>query len=145
MRYTPLENCKLVREERTEMPYTETLCGGPAGWGVRIADADARQTMAVVAPNGTETRLDLSRASGGAFNAFGSTAEWRGPATEPFMPDALIVRFSVAEQPHPAPEVAYLLAIRLSPTPCLLARIAPGARQTADARAAADGTGDCQA
>ncbi|WP_126176788.1 hypothetical protein [Tsuneonella rigui] len=145
-RYTSLEGCKLVREEREEreeMPYSEVLCPGPAGWQLRIADADARQTMSVVAPDRAETKLDLSRASGGAFSSFGKTAEWRGPAAERFLPDSLIVRFNVAEQPHPAPEVAYLLAIRLKPTPCMVEEIAPGAGQNDAARAAADAARQC--
>lgn len=144
-RYTPLTGCQLVREEREEMPYTETLCAGPAGWALRIADSDARQTLAVVAPGGEETRIDLSRVSGGAFNSFGQTAEWRGPAGEPFAPDSLIVRFNVAEEPHPAPETAYLLAIRLAPTPCLIAKVPPGPGQNDAAREAADGERDCLA
>ena len=142
-RYTSLEDCKLVREEREEMLYSEVLCMGPAGWQLRIADADARQTLSVVAPDGAETKLDLSRTSGGAFSSFGKTAEWRGPAAEPFAPDSLIVRFNVAEQPHPAPEVAYLLTIRLRPTPCLVEKVAPGAGQNAAARAAADAGQEC--
>jgi len=142
-RYTSLEDCRLVREEREEMPYTETLCAGPAGWALRIADSDARQTLAVVAPDKRETRIDLSRVSGGAFNSFGETAEWRGPSGKPFARDSLIVRFRVAEEPHPAPEVAYLLAIRLLPTPCLITRVAPGSDQNDAARTAADGSKAC--
>lgn len=142
-RYTALTGCQLVREEREEMPYTETLCAGPAGWSLRISDSDARQTLAVVAPDKRETRIDLSRVSGGAFNSFGKMAEWRGPAGEPFAPDSLIVRFQVAEQPHPAPEVAYLLAIHLGPAPCLIAKVAPGPSQNEAARTAADGSKAC--
>ncbi len=134
-----------MREDREEMPYSEVLCEGPEGWAIRISDADARQTLGVVAPGGTETKLDLSSISGGAFNAFGKTAEWRGRAARPFAPDSLVVRFTVAEQPHPAPEVAYLLAIRLVPTPCLLAAVPPGPGQNQRARAVADGRGRCAA
>lgn len=136
-RYTSLEGCKLVREEREEMPYTETLCAGPGGWGLLIADADARQTLSIVAPDKRATPIDLSRVSGGAFNSFGRTAEWRGAATEPFEPDSLVVRFNVAERPYPEPETSYLLAFRLVPTPCLVARVAPGLDQNNLARAAA--------
>ena len=137
-RYTSLDNCPVVREEREEMPYTEVLCPGPAGWALRIADSDARQTLSVVAPDERETRIDTSPVSGGAFNSFGGTAEWRGRSAEPFGPDSLVVRFRVAEEPHPAPEVGYLLAIRLIPQPCLLARIAPGPGQNDMAREVAD-------
>ena len=119
------------------MPYTETQCAGPAGWALRIADADARQTLTVLPPGGHETRLDTARIGGGGFSSFGKTAEWRGPAGPQFAPDALIVRYQVAEQPHPAPETAYLLAVKLTPEPCIVAHIAPGAEQNAQARAAA--------
>lgn len=142
-RYMPLDGCELVREERAEMPYREVRCAGPGRWALRISDSDARQLLAVIAPDGTETRLDLLRVSGGAFNSFIGTAEWRGPAREPFAPDAVIVRFSVAEEPYPAPETAFLLAIRLAPAPCLVAQVRPGPRQNDSARAAADGSGPC--
>lgn len=142
-RYTALTGCELVREERAEMPYTETLCAGPAGWAVRIADADARQTLGLRGPSEAETRIDLSAVSGGAFNSFGGTAEWRGSSAKPFRPDALIVRFLVAEDPHPAPEVAYLVVLRLTDKPCLIAKIAPGADQNRRARATADGSRAC--
>jgi hypothetical protein len=143
--YTSLENCKVVREERTEMPYIETRCTGPAGWALRIADADARQTLTVLPPIGREIRLDTARIGGGGFSSFGKTAEWRGAAGPTFSPDALIVRYQVAEKPHPAPETAYLLAIRLSPEPCIVAHIAPGPEQNAQARTAADRGGACLA
>lgn len=142
-RYTALTGCKLVREEHEEMPFSEVLCAGPGGWALRIADSDARQTMAVVAHSGEETSLDLSPISAGAFNSFGPTAEWRGAAREPFTPDSLIVRFRVAEQPHPAPETTYLLAVRLSPRPCVLSKVAPGPVQNDSARASADDPGAC--
>ena len=47
------------------------------------------------------------------------------------------------EQPHPAPEAAYLLAIRLRPTPCLVEKIAPAPGQNDAARAAADARREC--
>ena len=143
--YTSLEHCEVVRKDRAEMPYTETQCAGPAGWALRIADADARQTLTVRHPGGRESRLDTARIGGGGFSSFGETAEWRGPAGPKFAPDALIVRYQVAEQPHPAPDTAYLLAIKLTPEPCIIARIAPGAEQNAQARAAADRGGPCLA
>jgi hypothetical protein len=142
-RYSSLTDCKLVREELDEMPYSESVCRGPAEWAVRIADSDARQTLAVIAPGGRESPLDLSQVNGGGFNSFGPTAEWRGPATEPFVPDSLIVRFHIAERAYPEPETAYLLAVRLLPTPCLAARIAPGSQQNAIAREAADRQRNC--
>ena len=60
-RHTSLAGCEVVREEREEMPFVETLCPGPAGWALRVTDSDARQNLVVVAPGGREASLELSR------------------------------------------------------------------------------------
>ena len=141
--YTSLEGCEVVREETAEMPYLETLCRGEAGWALRTTDSDQRQNLVVVEPGGKETSLDLTRIGGGGFSTLGPQVEWRGPAGQPFSPDALIVRYRVAEQPYPEPETSYLLAVDLAPRPCVVARVAPGPAQNAIARARADDPGAC--
>ena len=142
-RYTSLADCEVVREARGEMPFVETLCPGPAGWAVRVTDSDARQNLIVVPPEGTEDSLELSRIGGGGFSSLGETAEWRGPAGEPFVPDSLIVRYRVAEKPYPEPETSYLLAVDLRARPCVVARVAPGPAQNDIARARSDDPGAC--
>lgn len=141
--YTSLADCEIVREETAEMPYLETLCRGEAGWALRTTDSDQRQNLVVVAPSGKETSLDLTRIGGGGFSSLGPQVEWRGPAGHPFAPDALIVRYRVAEEPYPEPETSYLLAVDLAPRPCVVARVAPGPAQNAVARARADDPGAC--
>lgn len=142
-RHTSLAECELVSGEGDEMPFVETLCRGPAGWTLRVTDSDARQNLIVVPPHGRDVSLDLSRIGGGGFSSVGPTAEWRGPAGEPFAPDSLIVRHQVAENPYPEPETSYLLAVDLAPRPCVVARVAPGPAQNAIARARADNPGAC--
>lgn len=142
-RYTSLAECEVVREEREEMPFVETLCQGPAGWALRVTDSDARQNLVVVPPDGRDASLELSRIGGGGFSSLGDTAEWRGPTGSNFRPDALIVRYRVAENPHPEPETAYLLVVDLAPRPCVVARVAPGPAQNDIARARADDPGAC--
>ncbi len=142
-RYTSLKDCRTVRDQRTEMPLIETECGGPGPFMVRISDSDARQRMTLITPQGAPYAIPVDRIGGGGFSNFGDTAEWRGPAGDGFRPDALIVRYRVAEQPYPAPETAYLLVVRLAPSPCLVARVAPGPRQNQQARAAADSSPSC--
>ena len=142
-RHTSLAGCEVVREEREEMPFVETLCPGPAGWALRVTESDARQNLIVMRPQGREASLDLSRIGGGGFSSVGPTAEWRGPAGAEFAPDSLIVRHSVAEAPYPEPETSYLLAVDLDPRPCVVARVAPGPAQNAIARARADDPGAC--
>lgn len=142
-RYTSLKNCKLLREEREEMPLTEVSCAGQGSYSLRILDSDARQRMTLVPSSGESYALPVDRIGGGAFSSFRDTAEWRGPAGEPFKPDALIVRYSVAEKPHPAPETSYLLVARLGADPCLVAVVPPGPGQNDSARASADGAKAC--
>lgn len=143
--YTSLKDCRVIREEREELPFIETECAGPAGWKVRISDSDARQRMSLVSPGGAVTKLALDRIGGGGFSSFGQTAEWRAPAGGDFAPDGLIVRYNVAENPHPAPETSYLLAVRLDGTPCIVRVVAPMPDQNDSARGAADARGACTA
>ena len=142
-RYTSLAGCEVLREEREEMPFVETLCPGPAGWALRVTDSDARQNVIAVSPDGREASLELSRIGGGGFSSVGETAEWRGAAGPDFAPDALIVRYQGGENPHPEPETPYLLVVDLAPRPCVVARVAPGPAQNEVARARADDPGAC--
>lgn len=139
--YTSLERCPVVRDEREEMPYREVLCDGFDGWALRIADSDARQTLAVLPPGGDEVRLDTARIGGGGFSSFGNQAEWRTSAGQ--TPRSLIVRYQVAERPHPAPETSYLLVVSLGRRPCVAAVVPPGSEQNAAARRAADRPAEC--
>ena len=142
-RYTSVADCTMVHEEKDEMPYVEVRCDGPAGYALRISDFDARNDLTVVDPAGEATPLHLNRIGGGNFSSIGDTAEWRGPAGATFAPDALIVRYNLAEKAYPGPDTPYLLAIRLQPRPCVVAKIAPGPAQSTDARRAADDPGAC--
>lgn len=143
-RYTSLKGCKLLRSAPDEAGFFEHECPGEGGWRLRHVEADLRENLLLLAPGGSEHDLDLSALANGAFSSLGDNVEWRGRAGELLEPHALIVRQSVMEDPDPAvPEVSYLLAIRLAPTPCVVARIAPGPGQNEQARAAADRGGDC--
>ncbi|ANY19224.1 hypothetical protein A6F68_00695 [Tsuneonella dongtanensis] len=147
--YSSLENCRVVRQVRVEMPLIETECRTPSPFDLRITDSDARQSMTLVDPAGTAHRLATNRIGGGGFSSFGKTAEWRGDDVSAvnghFEPDSLIVRFEVAEAPYPAPPTSHLLVVKLGRTPCIVAKIAPGPGQNESARAAADDPGACLA
>jgi hypothetical protein len=143
-RYTQLEGCELLRENREEGGFFEHMCPGLGGYRLRLTESDLRQNLAVIAPDGTETGLELGRIGGGGFSTLGGRVEWRGEVDgEEFAPDSLVVRFQVAEQPYPAPETSYLLPVRLAPTPCVTGKIAPGPQQNQRARTAADDPGSC--
>lgn len=143
-RHSRLDGCRLLRSAPEEAGFFEHECPGEGGWRLRHVEADLRENLTLLPPDGGEHDLGLTALANGAFNSLGETVEWRGQAGEALKPHALIVRQSVMEDPDPAvPEVSYLLAVRLAPTPCVVARIAPGPDQNEQARIAADRGGAC--
>jgi len=144
-RYTSLAGCRLLRSNAEEAGFYEHECPGEGGYRLRTSESDLREGVVVLAPGGGEHDLGLVALANGAFSSLGDTVEWRGDmAGGGFAPDALILRQSVMEDPDPAvPETSYLVVARLRPTPCVVARIAPGPRQNERAREAADGGEVC--
>lgn len=142
-RYTSLENCKVLRQERDEMPMTEVACPGAGSYSLQVLDSDARQVLTLVPPSSELYRVPTARIGGGGFSSFGRNVEWRGPRAASFEPDSMIVRYDVVEQPHPAPEASYLLVVKLGADPCLVAAVPPGPSQNQTARSKADDPGAC--
>lgn len=141
--FTPLDSatCKLLEENKDEGPYWRRRCEGVGGYAVEWTESDLRQGLDVIAPGGRKTSLDLSsKVANGAFNQLGPRIEWRGPAGDG--PDSLIVRIGVA-RPEGGADRSLLAVARLSPTPCIVAVVKPGATQNADAQAKADTPGAC--
>ena len=146
-RNTSLEGCDLIRSEPEEAGFYEYECEGLGGYRLRLVQADLRENVVVLPPEGAEQSLDLPALADGAFSSIGDVAEWRGAMVgERFRPVALILRQSVMEgSGAEVRNVSYLLAVRLADTPCVVARIAPGPEQDELARAAADAGGECLA
>ena len=144
-RYTRLDDCRLLRSAPEEATFYEYECLGEGGYRLRKVQSDLRDNLVVLAPDGSEHKLDLPALASGAFSELGDTAEWRGTETaRVFAPHALIVRQSVVQDPDPAvPERSYLLAIRLTPRPCVVARLEPGPAQNERAREVAERPGPC--
>ncbi len=140
VRYTSLANCTLVRSAPEEAGFFEHECAGEGGWRVRHVESDLRENLALIAPDGGEYDLGLVALAQGAFSSLGDTVEWRGSEEQGrFVPRSLIVRQQVMEDPDPArAERSYLVAVRLAPSPCVLARVIPGAMQNERAREVAD-------
>lgn len=144
-RYTRLTGCTLTRSAPDEGGFFEHECPGEGGYRLRHVEADLREDLVALAPDGGEHDLGLTMLARGAFNSLGETVEWRGdtPAGG-FAPTALIVRQTVMEDPDPnVPEVSYLVVARLAPRPCVVIRIPPGPGQNRRARQAADRGGEC--
>lgn len=139
-RYSSLEGCRLLRSEPDEAGYSEELCPGFAGYALKRSEADGRQNLILVAPDGREFNPSLPSWSGGGFSMLGPRAEWRGSP-----PSALIVRYEVAEQPDRTDQpTSYLVVMRLNGgAPCMVAKVPPGPGQNAEARLLADVGREC--
>ncbi|MFV0624855.1 hypothetical protein ACBY01_12715 [Sphingomonas sp. ac-8] len=143
-RYTSLDECQLVRSAPEEAGFFESTCPGLGGYRLTLVEADGRHNLMIVADD-TQHNLRLPSIGSGGFSELGKRIEWRGREEDGrFRPDALILRYAVVENPdQPSRPTSYLLSVSLAQTPCLSAKIAPGADQNARARAVADGPRRC--
>ncbi len=130
--------CDLITRLTEEAGYSRHRCFGVAGYRVEVVESDLRQNLELIRPDGTTTSLNLSSlVAGGGFSSLSETAEWRGADLR--RPRTLTVRYGVNEDPDPAVAPrSYLVVIRLAAPACVVARIAPGPRQSEVARAVAD-------
>lgn len=143
-RYTRLDDCKVLESTSEEGGYYLAECPGEGGYKLRVSESDLRQSVTVIAPDGAGTDLDLARHTGGGFSSLGETAEWRGAGEgAAFVPDSLIVRHEVVTNPEGTATTSYLVIARLTPTPCVTARLEPGPEQNARARNLADAGAPC--
>lgn len=134
-----LEKCKLVEKNEEEGSYYRHLCPGIAGFSYEVVESDLRQSLVIIAPDGTRSDVSPGQATGsGGFSSLGPTFDWRGPAGAP--PRTVTVRFIVNEDPEPnVPPRSYLVVIRLAAPACAVGVVPPGAGQNERARAIADG------
>lgn len=144
-RYTRLDGCTLTRSAPEEGGFFEHECPGEGGYRLRHVESDLRENLVVLAPGGGEHSLELPALAAGAFSSTGDRVEWRGDVgPDGFVPTALIVRQSAVEDPDPqVPEASYLVVARLTPSPCVVARVPPGPDQNVRAREVADRGYDC--
>ena len=133
-----LKTCRLVEKNEQEAGYYRYRCPGVGGFAYEVVESDLRQSLVIIAPDGTRDNLALSSvAGGGGFSVLGTTYDWRGPTGAP--PHSLTVRFNVNENPDPAvPPRPYLIVIRLAAPSCVVGVIPSGSGQNDSARAIAD-------
>lgn len=116
-------------------------CPGVAGHVLTVEDADGRQSVSVVGPDGKSRPLGLERTVTTGFFTLGAKAEWRirrsAGKTEA---QALIIRVIANEDPEaPARKTHYLAVAKITPdSVCVTDRIAAGANMNEKARQAAD-------
>ncbi|MBW8809925.1 MAG: hypothetical protein JF591_14090 [Lysobacter sp.] len=117
-----------------------SVCPGVDGYRLRVVDGDARMSIEVLTPAGKTLPLDFWSMVTSGFSSVGDIAEWRYPASGGRVPQALIVRLNVSENPErPGITASYLVVSRLGvDAACVTAKIAPGKAQNEAARKAAD-------
>ena len=131
--------CQLLEENVEEGGWSHRRCNALAGYTLELTDSDLRQDIIVIDPAQKRTELGLTEiVANGAFNALGKTAEWRG--RDAAKPETLIVRLGVAPAADGTqPDVSNLVVVKLQPTPCIVAIVAPGSGHNEKARSIADG------
>lgn len=135
--YSPLDDkaCRTIEEIEETGDWTGA-CSGVAGYTLEWSSSDLRDDLTVIkGQNRTDLQIPTVVASG-RFDSLGKRAEWRGPAGG--SPDVLIVRVHVAIAEGKS-DSGRLAIARLTPRPCLVAVVPPGAGQSERARAIADG------
>lgn len=144
--YTELDECPVLVDTPEEAGYRVQECEGPGGFKLRLVTADARDNLMIQAPGGEFVSLGLPELVNGAFGTVRPRVEWRGLERTAFVPDVLVARYMVAEDPSdPSRETAYLVVARLTaPGPCVAARVSPSPTQSDEARELADSTPECK-
>lgn len=140
--YTDLssDRCKTIKVDK-ENGGSVQKCAGVAGYSLLVEDADARQSVTVLAPDGKRHPLNYWQVITTAFSTVGEKAEWRvereGTNARPI---ALIVRVSANENPDsPQKKTSYLAVAKITPEKiCVTARVKGGATANEEARRAAD-------
>ena len=140
--YTKLTDCKVV-EVFAESGASIRRCPGVAGHHLLLEDDDDRQSVTIVAPDGTRHPLRYWSVITGGFSTVGEQAEWRVVRSrKTARPVALIVRVHAHENPDaPNERTSYLaVARKILGTFCVTHRVKDSRRANAIARHAADGS-----
>ncbi|HPE60817.1 MAG TPA: hypothetical protein PLB10_10795 [Thiolinea sp.] len=124
-----------------EEGWASGSCPGTGGYTLVWSEADLRQSLDVVAPDGKTHPLELWSVVSPNFSALGKLAEWRVRKTgSQFTPVGLIVRYNVSENPtQPEKITSYLVVSKLTATEiCVTAVIAPHTGANTEARQRAE-------
>ncbi|NKB89024.1 MAG: hypothetical protein GKS06_12485 [Acidobacteria bacterium] len=125
-----------------EEASSTSACAGAGGYRLLVHDGDARQSITIVRPDGTEWPLDYWSTVTQGFSAVGWEAEWRvsgrgGDA----VPTALIVPVNASEWSDDQDEVpvSYLAIAKITAdTACVTDVLTPALHQSDRARRLAD-------
>jgi len=135
------KDCKAIETPDDGDDGYRGLCKGVGGFKLELLEGDLRQTINVVAPNGTKSELNLWGAVSGGFSSVGNKAEWRVSQNgKTVTPKALILRFNASENPEDSTKItSYLVVVKIAGnTACITEIIKPSANQNEKARESAD-------
>jgi hypothetical protein len=128
-------NCKKVAGNDDE-DWATLRCGKPVGgWTVYVEYGDVRESIAL--KRAGRSRINLKfYAFHGSFSSVGPVLEFR---TRNGVPISAVIRMTYSIDPDDSSITASSLMVsKLSPSPCVVADVGPGANQSALARSAAD-------
>lgn len=140
--YTALDGpkCRTLESSSEGAGYYKGQCPGIGGYKLIIEEGDIRQNMTVITPAGKKHDLQLWSVVGSGFSNLGPRVEWR-VAGRSMKPNALIVRYNVANPEDSTKGTSWLVVVKITPGGiCVTESIAPGANQNERARTAADGS-----
>lgn len=136
--YTSLatKDCRTIESDETGAGWYLGECKGVGGFKLRLSEGDIRQSITVVAPNGTESDLQFGRISSG-FSSVGEKAEWRMKGKKPV---AVILRFIYSYDPEDSSRTrSELVVAKISGSKaCITDVVGPAKSQNVIARQRAD-------
>lgn len=132
-------NCQTIETDE-ESASSVQKCPGVAGYALLVEDADSRQSVTVVTPDGKKHPLNYWQVITTGFSSVGEKAEWRvekkGGKVRPL---ALIIRVNASENPEkPEEKTSYLAVAKITDAEVCVtdkAKTNEAARQAADASA----------
>lgn len=136
---TQTKDCKTIEQSDEGAGYYRGECPGVGGYKLELIEGDIRQTINMIAPNGTKSELDFWSTVSSGFSAVGEKAEWRvtrnGSKITPF---ALIIRYN-AQNAATEKNESFLVVVKIEGnSACITEIIKPTANQNVKARQAAD-------
>ncbi len=140
--YTGLSSnrCKTIEVDK-ETSSSVRKCAGVADYSLLVQDADARESVTVLTPDGQQHSLKYSQVITPAFSTLGEKAEWRVENRGgKVLPIALIVRVYANENPNlPNQRTSYLAVAKITPENiCVTKKVKGGEKANQEARRAAD-------
>lgn len=143
--YTDLawRKCVTVELDETGSGYYRGQCPGVGGYKLELIEADIRQTIDVISPNGKKSELNFRKNVSYSFSETGEKAEWRvvreGRNVRPM---ALIVRHNAAEDVLSSKETSRLIVVSIrGDSACITDVVEPVKNANVIARKLADKSG----